>query len=231
MSEPAVLGVITARGGSKGVLAKNVRSIAGHPLLYWTIEAARQAGRIDRLILSSDDREIMRIAAELGCEVPFVRPANLAQDDTPGVLPVLDALERVSGYDIVVLLQPTSPLRSAADIDACINLVEHSAAPACVSVTLVDEHPYWMYWLRPGGQLERVITDERANATRRQDLPPVYRPNGAVYVARIPWLRQTRNFLSDDTFGYAMPAERSLDIDTEDDLVRAEAALLQRHTR
>jgi CMP-N,N'-diacetyllegionaminic acid synthase len=225
MSDVRVLAVITARGGSKGVPAKNIRTLAGQPLLFWTIQAARQATRLDRFILSSDDAQIIRIAAEFGCEAPFVRPAELARDDTPGVLPVLDALERVQGYDVVVLLQPTSPLRSAADIDACVDLVVSSEAPACVSVTAVHEHPFWTYWLRPGGQLERVLQDDSARVSRRQELPPVYRPNGAVYVARIPWLRETQTFLAAGTLGYVMPFERSLDIDTASDFVHAELAL------
>ncbi|HXO66312.1 MAG TPA: acylneuraminate cytidylyltransferase family protein [Steroidobacteraceae bacterium] len=228
MSDARVLGVITARGGSKGVPAKNIRTLAGEPLLFWTIQAARESRRIDRLILSSDDARIIRVARELGCEAPFVRPAELARDETPGVLPVLDALERVAGYDVVVLLQPTSPLRSASDIDACVGLVVSSDAPACVSVTAVQEHPLWMYWLQPGGQLQRVLPADPARETRRQDLPPVYRPNGAVYVARVPWLQETRAFLAGGTLGYVMPAERSLDIDTESDFVHAESALRQR---
>jgi CMP-N,N'-diacetyllegionaminic acid synthase len=224
MSDIRVLGVITARGGSKGVPGKNIRPLAGQPLLFWTIQAARQA-RLDRLILSSDDAQIIRIAGELGCEAPFVRSAELARDDTPGVLPVLDAVERLRGYDVVVLLQPTSPLRSAADIDACVDLITSSDAPACVSVTAVEEHPFWMYWLQPGGLLECVLPENSARVTRRQELPTVYRPNGAVYVARIAWLREARTFLSAGTRGYVMPAERSLDIDTESDFVQAECAL------
>jgi CMP-N,N'-diacetyllegionaminic acid synthase len=225
MSEVRVLAVITARGGSRGVPGKNIRPLAGRPLVFWTIKAAQQSTRIDRLILSSDDARIIRIAAELGCEAPFVRPDELARDDTPGVLPVLDALERVHDYDVVVLLQPTSPLRSAADIDACVDLVISAGAPACVSVTAVLEHPFWMYWLQPGDRLTPVLPDHSARAVRRQELPPVFRPNGAVYVARVPWLREKRSFLSAGTLGYVMPAERSLDIDTESDFVHAESAL------
>jgi CMP-N,N'-diacetyllegionaminic acid synthase len=231
MSDSGVLGVITARGGSKGVPAKNIRSLAGRPLLFWTIQAAQQSARINRLILSSDDAQIIRVAQELGCEAPFVRPAELARDETPGVLPVLDALERVRGYDVVVLLQPTSPLRSAADIDACVDLVMSADAPACVSVTAVQEHPFWTYWLQPGGRLERVCPEDSAGVARRQELPPVYRPNGAVYVARVPWLRETRDFFAAGTLGYVMPAERSCDIDTESDFVHAESALQQRRAR
>jgi CMP-N,N'-diacetyllegionaminic acid synthase len=228
MSDVAVLAVITARGGSKGLPAKNIRPLAGQPLLFWTIQAARQSARISRLILSSDDVHIIRVAEELGCEAPFVRSTELARDETPGVLPVLDALERVHGYDLVVLLQPTSPLRSAADIDACVDLLLASEAPACVSVTEVQEHPFWMYWMGAGGALKPVLPQDPAQFTRRQDLPPAYRPNGAVYVARVQWLTQARTFLSADTRGYVMPPERSLDIDTLGDLMQAESVLLER---
>jgi N-acylneuraminate cytidylyltransferase len=231
MSEARVLAVITARGGSKGVVDKNIRPVAGQPLLFWTIRAARAATKINRLILSSEDPRIIRIAAGLGCDAPFVRPAALARDDTPGVEPVLDAVERVSGYDVVVLLQPTSPLRTSADIDACIELLASTSAPACVSVTEVHEHPFWMYWRQADGRLDRVLPPDSANAQRRQDLPAVYRPNGAVYVARIPWLREMRTFLAAGTLGYVMPVERSLDIDSERDLAHAQAALVRRGFR
>jgi N-acylneuraminate cytidylyltransferase len=220
-----VLAIIPARGGSKGVPGKNIRLVAGRPLLAWTVEAARQATTIDRLILSSDDAEIIRVAAECGCEAPFVRAAELARDDTPGIAPVLDALERVGGYDVVVLLQPTSPLRTPADIDECVRLLVSSGAPACVSVTRCEEHPYWMYWVAPDRRLQRIVPDDVGGIARRQDLPTAYMINGAVYAASVQWLRSSATFLSPETIGYVMPPQRSLDIDTESDIQLAEAAL------
>jgi N-acylneuraminate cytidylyltransferase len=137
-----VLAIIPARGGSKGLLGKNIRPLGEKPLLAWTIETARQSRYIDRLVLSSEDAEIIRIARAWDCEVPFVRPAELSRDETPGILPILHALARLPGYDLVVKLQPTSPLRSADDIDACIERCSRSDVPACVSVVEPVQSPY-----------------------------------------------------------------------------------------
>lgn len=220
-----VLGIIPARGGSKGVVDKNIRPVAGQPLLAWTIQAARGSLLLDRLILSSDDPRIIAVAAQHGCEAPFVRSEHLARDDTPGIAPVLDAIERVPGYDLVVLLQPTSPLRLSSDIDECIQRMASSGSPACVSVTEVEEHPFWMFWLTPTGTLQRIIEVPADKTARRQDLPSAYRVNGAVYVARTAWLLQSGTFLGPDTIANVMPASRSLDIDSLADFELAEAAL------
>jgi CMP-N,N'-diacetyllegionaminic acid synthase len=184
--------------------------------LAWTIEAARAARCVDRLILSSDDEEIMEVARQYGCDVPFVRPANLAADTTPTIDVVIHALDAVPGYDVVALLQPTSPLRTGADIDAACAMLEAQAAPASVSVTLAEQSPYWMYSLGEGSALKPVLADHRG-FNRRQDLPPIYVLNGAIYIAEIDWLRRTRSFVSAATLGYIMPRERSIDIDTAAD--------------
>lgn len=218
-----VLAIIPARGGSKGVPRKNIRNLAGKPLIAWTIEAARASRYIDRLALSSDDPEIIQVARSWGCEVPFVRPAELARDDTPGMDPVLHALKELPGYDYVVLLQPTSPLRTEEDIDGCIARCEEKLAPACVSVTEPAHHPQWMFTLG-NAEILQPISEQRG--VRRQDLPEVYALNGAVYVARVAWLFEAQNFLGEGTSGYVMPSSRSIDIDTEQDLAFA-ACLLQ----
>jgi len=216
-----VLAVIPARGGSKGVPRKNIRDVAGKRLIAWTIAAARKSVYIDRLILSSDDPEIIRVAGEWGCEAPFVRPAELARDDTPGIDPVLHALDALPDkYDYVVLLQPTSPLRAAQDIDGCIEKCSQTAAVACVSVTLPEKSPYWMFTLDGQGAMHPLL-EAAGRYARRQDLPAVYALNGAVYVARTGWLAVTRTFVDAGTLAYVMPAERSLDIDSETDLLLA----------
>lgn len=220
----SVLAIIPARGGSKGVPRKNIRSLAGKPLIAWTIEAARESAYIDRLVLSSDDPEIIEVAKSWGCEAPFARPDALARDDTPGIDPVLHALEELPGYDYVVLLQPTSPLRTAEDIDDCIARCEEKRAPACVSLTEPAHHPQWMFTLGDNTQTLQPISEQRG--MRRQDLPDVYALNGAVYVARTSWLAETRSFLGEGTCGYVMPSIRSIDIDTEQDIALA-ACLLQ----
>jgi len=208
----SVLAIIPARGGSKGVPRKNIRMLAGKPLIAWTIEEAKKSKYIDRLVSSSEDEEIIKVAKEWGCEVPFIRPVELAKDDTPGIDPVLHAISMLPGYDYVVLLQPTSPLRSVDDIDGCIETCLTSHAPSCVSVTEVDQHPYLMYKIDKTGSL-KPFRDQKNEIHRRQDLPLVYILNGAVYVAESHFLSKNRSFLTPLTKAYNMPKARSLDID------------------
>lgn len=213
----SVLAVIPARGGSKGLPRKNVADLGGKPLIAWTIEAARQSRYIDRLVLSSEDAEIRRVAQAWGCDVPFERPPALASDDAPGIAPVLHALAELPGYDYVLLLQPTSPLRASADIDGALDLCVQAGAPACVSVTSVDKSPYWMFRLGDAQRLAPIM--ETANMPlRRQDTEPLYQLNGAIYVARTDWLLESRAFVTSETVGYRMPKERSIDIDTPIDM-------------
>lgn len=209
-----VLAIISARGGSKGIPRKNIRNLAGKPLVAWTIEEAKKSKYIDRLILSSEDDEIIKIAKEFNCEVPFVRPSELALDDTPGIDPLLHALENVTGYDYVISLQPTSPLRIAKDIDDCIDKMVETISPACVSVTEPTNSPYWMYTVNAKEKLVPLI-EQVGIAVRRQDLPLVYALNGAVYVAEVNWLKESKSFLTSETAAYIMPRIRSYDIDTE----------------
>ncbi len=213
----SVLGVILARGGSKGLPRKNIRDLAGKPLIAWTIEGGHESEYLDRLILSSDDEKIMAVAEEHGCEIPFQRPAVLARDDTPSMDALLHALDQFPPYEFVVLLQPTSPLRTAADIDATITRCYESDAPVCVTVTETDKPPQWMYTLRGDKRLEPVLDQEQI-VTRRQDAPDTYVVNGSVYVARTGWLKTHQTFFTEETVGYTMPDERSVDVDTEFDL-------------
>lgn len=218
----SILGLIPARGGSKGVPRKNIRLVGGHPLIAWTIREAAKSKYLDRFVLSSEDLEIMQVAVQYGCEVPFTRPRELADDDSPGISPVLHALDMLPGYDYVVLLQPTSPLRTAADIDAAIELCEASHAKACVSVVRCREHPYLMFARDSGSRLHPLLP-QSANLSRRQQYPDFFLLNGAVYVAATQWLKTSKSFLDDDTVGYEMPSGRSLDIDTAEDFDRLEA--------
>lgn len=211
-----VLLVIPARGGSKGLPGKNLRRVEGRPLLAWTIDAAKGSQYADRTILSSDDDAIMQVGKDLGCDVPFRRPAELATDIASTIDVVLHALDALPGFDIVGVLQPTSPLRTSADIDAACAQLVTSCAPACVSVSPVEQTPYWMYRM-DGRNVLVPIVEPPAGVTRRQDLPEVFTLNGAVYVADVRWLRDKRTFVSTDTVGSVMPLERSIDIDTAED--------------
>lgn len=233
IAEQKVLAVISARGGSKGVPRKNIREVAGRPLLAWSVLAALASRYVDRTIVSSDDDEIIAAARDCGAEVPFKRPPELARDDTPGVEPVLHALRVLSGFGIVVLLQPTSPLRTADDIDSCIEQLAASDADACVSVCEAECHPYLAYERLADGRLQSFFAEKSVGDMRRQDFPVAFRLNGAVYAARAAQLIRTRTFIGAHTVGYRMPAARSLDIDTFEDLALADAALrgmLESHT-
>lgn len=213
--KPKILAIIPARGGSKGLPRKNIKMLAGKPLIAWTIEEAKKSKYITSLILSSEDNEIIEIAEKYGCNVPFRRPIEIAQDDTAGIMPVLHAIEKCPGYDYVVLLQPTSPLRTVEDIDGCIAKVILNNAPSCVSITEVEKSPYWMYKLQEDGRMKSVI--EGTLITSRQELPTIYNLNGAVYVAEVEWLKQNQSFLTSETVGYIMDKANSIDIDTEED--------------
>lgn len=219
--KPSFLAVIPARGGSKGVPRKNVRDLNGKPLIAWTIEEAKKSQYISNIILSSEDSEIIKEAKKYGCEVPFIRPMKLAQDDTPGIDPVLHAINQCPGYDYVVLLQPTSPLRKAEDIDGAIQMLLDKGVEYCVSVTEPDKSPYWMYKVDNNGHMEQIIEQDNY-AVRRQDLPKVFSLNGAVYVAQIESLKNTKSFLNEETVAFKMPRSRSIDIDTEEDFLWCE---------
>ncbi|MFJ7917863.1 MULTISPECIES: cytidylyltransferase domain-containing protein [unclassified Lysinibacillus] len=214
--KPKVLAIIPARGGSKGVPRKNIKELAGKPLIAWTIEEAKKSKYIDRIIVSSEDKEILQVAQKFGADVPFVRPANLAEDTTAGIEPVLHALEHFSDYEYVVMLQPTSPLRLVEDIDGCIEQLLQENGEFCVSVCEVGQSPYWMYTLDSSAKMQPLLKQQTL-ITRRQDLPKVYTLNGAIYLANIDLLKKTRNFITEETIAYVMPVERSYDIDTEED--------------
>lgn len=213
------LALITARGGSKGLPRKNVLEAGGVPLIGWTIKAARACRVIDRLVLSSDDDEIIEAALRLGCEVPFRRPDRLSGDLVSSIDVIEHALEELTGYDYLILLQPTSPLRSAGDIDRAFSLMIKTGAKACVSVTKSPTPPYLMQWMDARGYLQRILPNIPESA-RRQDQREAYVLNGAIYMAQTKWLLSSRTFLGLDTVGYVMPAERSIDIDTSDDFQR-----------
>jgi CMP-N,N'-diacetyllegionaminic acid synthase len=218
-----VVGLITARGGSKGVPGKNIIELGGKPLIAWSIQTALQSRYIDRLILSSDDEDIISIAEDFGCEAPFRRPVELANDTASSVDVARHALTRLEEkFDYLVLLQPTSPFRLASDIDECLDLCLSRGAPAAVTVTKADKPPAWMFELDTEQYLQSVLPTP-STATRRQDLKEIYALNGAVFIVRIDGFRETNSFLPRGTVGKIMPIERSLDIDTAQDLFIARA--------
>lgn len=222
-----ILGLIPARGGSKGVARKNVRPLWGRPLIAWTIEAARGARLLTRTIVSTDDQEIAAIARAAGAEVPFERPAALAADDTPTLPVVLHALEMVEKsdqpFDAVCLLQPTNPLRTAQLIDDCIRRFISSDADSLVSVLPVPPkyNPHWVYFSDLDGSL-RLSTGAELPISRRQDLPPAFHREGSIYLTRRRVLVELHSLYGARTIGYPVDPESSLNIDTPADWERAE---------
>lgn len=226
-----VLGVIPARGGSKGLPGKNILPLDGLPLICHTIQAASRS-RLARTIVSTDDPEIAAVARACGGDVPFLRPPELAQDETPTLPAILHALEQVgsSDYDAVMILQPTSPLRSAGDIDAALTMLEvDPAADSVISVVKVgDNHPARMKELRDGVLVDPPFAEE-TEGKRRQDLPDYYLRNGAIYLTRTPVLLRDRSLKGRRCLGYLMPEERSVNIDGRLDLLLARAILAERN--
>jgi CMP-N,N'-diacetyllegionaminic acid synthase len=232
MKKPTVLGLVLARGGSKGIPRKNLALVGNKPLIAWTAEAASESGVVDRLVLSTDDREIADEGRRIGAEVPFLRPAELATDSSTSIdvnLHAINWLEEHENYrpDYVLLLQPTSPLRTAADIRASVALAVERQADSVVSVSAAHQHPLWMKTLDNEGRLFDLYP-QSLTPTRRQDLPPAFALNGAIYLNLRSFLLKARTFVCDHTYAYVMPTERSLDVDTPWDLYLADLILRDR---
>ena len=207
-----LVALIPARGGSKGIHRKNIREFFGLPLLQWSIDAALASSSVDRVIVSTDDPEIADTAMTGGAEVPFLRPAELATDTASGISSVLHALDQLSDVDDLILLQPTSPLRTSSDIDAIVDLRERLGCESAVSLTPCSKHPAWMYCLGRDHSLQPVLQMEEASC--RQQLPTTYVLNGALYLASRSFFLREKAFIASETAGYVMPVERSVDIDT-----------------
>lgn len=228
-----VLAVIPARGGSKGLPGKNILDLAGRPLIGWTIDAALGSSYIDRVVVSTDSGEIAAVARSCGAEAPFLRPAELAADQARSFDALLHALawfeQRGERYDLLVWLQPTSPLRRTEDLDKAIELYFTRGAEAVVSVCETDHHPWWSNTLPDDGNMGGFLRPEVLN-TNRQELPRYFRLNGAIYLGSPDFLKKNGSFFSEGTFACVMPRERSVDIDEALDLKLAEWLLTRPKT-
>jgi CMP-N-acetylneuraminic acid synthetase len=222
-----ILALIPARGGSKGIPRKNIKPLVGKPLIAWTITEALKSCYLDEVVVSTEDAEIADVAKQWGASLPFMRPAELAQDDTPGAAPAIHALQVLPGYDVVLLLQPTSPLRTTADIDAFIEKAMEEKPQSMTSVYPTPKNPYWMYTLGDSARLQPIMGAQTIH--RRQDMPTIYAANGALYWAEKNWLAANNTFVTSETTGYVMPAERSIDLDSPVDWQLAELLLQSRH--
>jgi CMP-N,N'-diacetyllegionaminic acid synthase len=227
-----VLGLVPARGGSKGVPGKNTRMLAGRPLLEYTSRAAFDSAVLDRVILSTDSEAIAECGRRLGLEVPFMRPTDLARDDTPMLSVIEHALDELQrgGWDpdIVVLLQPTSPLRTPAHIRSAVELLRSSGADSVVTVTALPLHLSPDYVMRiEDGRLRPFLADG-LRVSRRQDARPAYSRDGTVYAFRTATVRSSGTIYGDDCRPLVIDAAESLSIDTAADWVAAEHALAGR---
>lgn len=226
------LGIVTARGGSKGIPKKNIFPILGRPLLAYTADAALAARRLDRVILSTEDPELAEVGRRLGLDVPFLRPAELAQDATPHVPVVQHALAQAEAtdgrYDAVLTLQPTNPLRLPEDIDGAIELLEETDADSVISFAPVgDKHPARMKELDSEGWVVDPPFAEAFEGQPRQQLSKLYLRDGSIYLTRRAVLMEQNSLKGKRCRAWIMPEERACNIDTPIDLVIVEQ-LLQR---
>ncbi|MGB0244512.1 MAG: cytidylyltransferase domain-containing protein [Candidatus Nanopelagicales bacterium] len=217
-----VLGLIPARGGSKGVPGKNLRRIGGMTLVEWTARSALTSS-LDRLVISTDSQEIADEARRVGVDVPFIRPNELAQDSSLTIDVVQHALDELKGdWDAVMILQPTSPFRTASDIDTCIEMLADSAADSVISVTPVgDHHPARMKFIENGFLIDPPFSED-VEGRPRQSLQSLFLRNGAIYLTRTEVVNGG-SIKGASSMAYVMPEERSANIDTEFDLMVAEA--------
>lgn len=221
-----ILAIIPARGGSKGIPHKNIIPLSGKSLIVYTIEAALASGRFDDVIVSTDDDQIAYIAMRNGASVPCLRPSYLAEDTSKtvdAVLYTVDYLKKAGKiYDIVVLLQPTSPFRDANDISNAIDLFIDNDLESLVSVSPVSEHPLLIRKMDINMKLNKLINCD--SSVRRQDFPPYYIINGAIYINYVDDINSNTSF-NDNLSGYLMDSEHSIDIDDSLDLLIAEVII------
>lgn len=223
------IAIIPARGGSKGIYKKNIRLFAGEPLIAYTIIEAFKSKRLDRVIVSTDDDEICKISKRYGAEV-IKRPKNLAKDDTPTIDVIFHLIDiLLQQYDhstIIVLLQPTSPLRTVNDISNCIELFLKKECESVIGVCESTHPPQWS--LKIEGEFLKSVVNNDSFKMRRQDLHKSYYPNGAIYIASIETLIKYKGFYCQHTLPYIMPKERSIDIDDNFDWDLAEFLIKKR---
>jgi CMP-N-acetylneuraminic acid synthetase len=234
LGRPYTIGLVCARGGSKGVLRKNLRLLGGKPLIGWAIEVARQSGSLDRVIVSTEDSEIADTARRFGAETPFLRPNELAQDNSAELLTWQHCLRTLASLDgrmpeVLVNVPATSPLRIVEDVEACIAGLHKSGADLCITVRPAERNPYFTMVKIEDGWASMLMEPPRP-IFRRQDAPEVFDIVPVAYAARAEYVLRTKRLLDGSVRAVTVPAERSVDIDTELDLAFVEF-LLERSRR
>ena len=216
--------LIPARGGSKGLLNKNIIQLGGKPLLAWSVEAALKSKHISKVVVSSDSDAILDVAKLYGAEC-IKRPDYLAQDNTrtePVISHTINYLKELGvSFEYIVLLQPTSPLRTYVDVDNAIQMIQETKADALISVVKMDKNPLKAFKTNSDGYLQGLVNNEYPFMAR-QDLPKVVIPNGAIYIIKAEVFANTGRLFSEKTIPYFMSELKSIDIDSSSDLKRAE---------
>jgi len=220
LENKSVLAIIPARGGSKGIPHKNIADVNGRPLISYTISAAKDCPYIDRILVSTDDGQIAKISREYGADVPFLRPDYLSSDTAKSIDAVLHAIDfcKVNdrAYDIVILLQPTSPLRTGADVTGALDYFVQNHCDSLLSLTEIEEHPVLTRQMDDETKRLKPILSMQSTV-RRQDMQPFYHVNGAIYINYCRDLTRETS-LNDNHYGYVIPSPHGLDIDTLGDL-------------
>jgi len=227
--------VIPARCGSKRIPQKNIQNVASKPLIAWSIEAANQSLLLDKVIVSTDCKEIAEVAETFGADIPFIRPSNIAGDTHNVVDAIIHAInffeEKKDMYDYVMILQPTSPLRTTEDIDKAIRFLHLKNADAVVSVCESEISPRWIKPL-PDTLEMSIFSSDTSTRTRSQDLEKNYRLNGSIYIVDTIRIRKENNiYLKDNIYAHVMERFHSIDIDEPEDLLIAEALLQARQSK
>ena len=222
-----VIGIIPARGGSKGIPRKNIRLLGGKPVIHYTIESAKKSQLLTDIFVSTDDLEIVEVAESAGIKVPFLRPPNLALDNSPSIdtiIHVLDEYDKIGKhYDAICLLQPTSPFRELGFIDKCIEKFEMHDANSLISVLQVPHqfNPHWIFEENESGSL-RISTGENHIITRRQELPRAYYRDGSVYLTKVETIRNEKKLLFGNIQFLESDERFYCNLDTMDDWYLAE---------
>lgn len=226
-NDKKILGIIPARGGSKGILDKNITQICGKPLIAYSIEEALKSKYIDKVIVSTDSEKIKQVSLKNGAEVPFIRPNELSNDTAKTIDVVIHSLDFFKNnkeeYDYVVLLQPTSPLRKCEDIDNAIEKIMHLGGESLVSVCEVDQNPILMRTIEDN-KFHEIIKFEGDNL-RRQELSTYYIFNGAIYINTVEMLYNEKCFFNNDTIPFIMEKNKSIDIDEPLDIIIVESIM------
>lgn len=229
-----ILAIIPARGDSKGVPRKNIKPLKGKPLIAYSINTALKSKLIDRVIVSTEDKRIAQISKKYGAEIPFLRPKELATDKSPTIDTILHSIgwfeNQKKYFDVIILLEPTSPLRQTEDIDKCIKmLINIKGAKAIVSIAKLEScHPEFNIVLNKKGFIKKLNNSTNFRTLRRQDLREVYFFDGTIYASYINTIKEKKTFYHNLTLGYIVPRYKSLEIDEPLDLILAKALIKAR---